>query len=180
MNEKYCYEYPRPSVTTDCLVFKYEEGKVKLLLIKRKNEPFKGMWAFPGGFLDMDEDSTTGAARELKEETGIICNNLLQLHIADKVDRDPRGRILSIIYASFLFDNTQSPQAMDDAAAVQWHDINNLPELAGDHKEILKKISTEITEGLTLGLSKFNNIKKNLTKTEIEGTLLCFQQLVGM
>ena len=92
-SKKYCYEYPRPAVTTDCVIFGYDEGELKVLLIERALDPFKGQWALPGGFMQMDEDAETCAMRELKEETGICITTMEQLYCFSKVDRDLRHRI---------------------------------------------------------------------------------------
>lgn len=175
MSKLHCYDYPRPSVTTDSVIFKHEKGETYLLLIKRKNEPFKGMWAFPGGFLEMDEDTKTGAARELYEETGISCKNLIQSHVADAVKRDPRGRILSVIYCGYHFDLSKQAKAMDDATEAKWHKINYLPTLAGDHILILKKVIIEFSESVNLGTQKFHYICNQLTATEKQGLLQDFK-----
>lgn len=175
MGKLHCYEYPRPSVTTDSVIFKHEKGETNLLLIKRKNEPFKDMWAFPGGFLEMDEDTKTGAARELYEETGINCQNLIQSHVADKVDRDPRGRILSVIYCGYHFDMSKEARAMDDASEAKWHNINKLPTLAGDHLQILREVIIEFSESINLGTHKFHYICNLLTATEKHGLLQDFK-----
>jgi len=178
MKAKHCYDYPRPSVTTDNVIFKNENGVTKLLLIKRKNEPFKGMWAFPGGFLDMDEDSKTGAARELKEETNIDCDNLVQFYIADAVDRDPRGRIISIIYTGYHFGSANEATAMDDAVETGWHSILNLPQLAADHLDILHNAALHFYEGIKLNTQKFKYICNRLTSEEKQDLLQDFKYLL--
>ncbi|MCU4174970.1 NUDIX domain-containing protein [Carboxylicivirga sp. N1Y90] len=133
---KYTYEYPRPALTTDViLICKGEETKV--LLIKRANEPYKHCWAFPGGFVDMHEDLSTGALRELKEETGIEGITIHQFRTFGAVDRDPRHRTVSVVYYAFV-DSELSAIAMDDAADVAWFNVDELPKLAFDHDEILK------------------------------------------
>ncbi len=136
MKEKYCYEYPRPAVTTDCVIFAYDEEDLKVLLIERKFEPYKGKWAFPGGFLNMDEDIETGAKRELYEETALKDIKLEQLHTFGDVGRDPRGRVISVVYFALISLDEQQAVAGDDAKNVQWFSVNNMPELAFDHKEI--------------------------------------------
>lgn len=99
-NHQYCYKYPRPSVTTDCVIFGYDEkvSSLSLLLIKRKSDPYKGYWAFPVGFLNIDEDAETGALRELKEETNMDPMFIKQLGAYTKVNRDPRDRVITIAY----------------------------------------------------------------------------------
>ena len=97
----YTYKYPRPAVTTDCVVFTQEE-EPKVLLIQRGNEPYKGCWAFPGGFMNMEETAEECAVRELKEETGLTVTRIQQIGAYSKVDRDPRGRTVSIAYLAIV------------------------------------------------------------------------------
>ena len=98
----YTYNYPHPAVTADCLVFAHTDEGMKLLLIQRKNEPYKGKWAFPGGFMDIDETTIDAARRELKEETGLVVGELHRVGIFDAVDRDPRERIITVAYYTIL------------------------------------------------------------------------------
>lgn len=135
----YTYEYPRPAVTTDAVVFKLtEEENLHILLIQRKNEPFKGQWALPGGFVDMEETLEQCAARELEEETGIKSIKLYPLGAFSEPDRDPRHRTISFAYWGFCKKN---PKIMpkSDAMNVGWFDLNHLPGLAFDHEKIIKK-----------------------------------------
>lgn len=140
--KKFCYNYPRPSVTADCILFANKDNKREVMLIKRKNEPFAGKWAFPGGFLDEDETLLQCAIRELQEETEIQLTGLKFLCMADKPDRDPRGRVISAIYYIVL---NEKPLAIanDDAQDVQWFNIEQLPPLAFDHNEIIKRAIDE-------------------------------------
>lgn len=94
----YSYKYPHPAVTTDCVIFGYDGTKLKVLLIERGNEPYKGRWAFPGGFLNMDESAEQGARRELMEETGMTAEYIEQFHAFTDPDRDPRERVITIAY----------------------------------------------------------------------------------
>ena len=134
----YIYDYPRPCVTTDCLIFKKLDGQWKLLLIERGNEPFKGCWALPGGFLEMEEDLETCAARELQEETGLIGIKLHQLCAFGSPNRDPRHRTISIAFWGFD-DTDQQAKGSDDAAKAQWFALDQLPQLAFDHVLIIEK-----------------------------------------
>jgi len=133
----YTYAYPRPAVTVDIIVFKNIENNPEILLIERKNEPFKNMWALPGGFVDKDEDIKTAAYRELAEETSIKNIQLSQLQAFGKPGRDPRGHTISIVHTGFLQNSNQKIQAGDDAKNLQWFSINDLPDLAFDHQEII-------------------------------------------
>ena len=134
----YTYNYPRPAVTADCLVFTRSDEGMKLLLIQRKNEPCKGKWAFPGGFMDIDETTVDAARRELKEETGLVVGELHRVGIFDAVDRDPRERIITVAYYTIL-DKPAEVSGLDDAAQAKWFSLTELPDLAFDHKEILQE-----------------------------------------
>ena len=141
---QYSYKYPRPAVSVDCVAISPEGGQMQVLLIKRKNEPFKGHWAFPGGFMEMDEDAATAARRELLEETGIRATQMMQVGAYTRVDRDPRDRVVSIAYVAY-FDRRPEAIAGDDAAEAQWFPINELPPLALDHAEILRDVKELIS-----------------------------------
>lgn len=140
--QKYIYNWPRPMVTVDAIVFNINDGNPKVLLIKRGNEPFKGKWAFPGGFVDMDEELEDAAARELAEETGLTGVKLTQLQAFGKCGRDPRGRNITIAFigrtpsASPRGEKNTKIKSGDDAAEAKWFDINNLPPMAFDHNDV--------------------------------------------
>ncbi len=134
----YCYEYPRPALTVDCIILTEVLNEIKILLIKRRYAPFKDKWAFPGGFVDMDETAEEAAKRELEEETGLIADDLIQIHTFSNVDRDPRGRTVSVVYYSKVIYEDVEIKAGDDAGEVSWFSIKNVPELAFDHQEILE------------------------------------------
>lgn len=138
MKQQYCYEYPRPAVTTDSIIFGFDEGELKILLIQRGIEPYKGSWAFPGGFLNMDEDADTGALRELEEETGIANAYMEQLYTFSGVDRDPRGRVISIAYYALVKLSDYLVKAGDDAGDARWFSLSEIPSLAFDHEHILQ------------------------------------------
>lgn len=135
-SKKYTYDYPRPAVTVD-LVLLSSEGEPRILLIRRRGEPFAGMWALPGGFIDMDESLEAAARRELYEETGVEVKRLEQLHTFGDPGRDPRGRTISVVYVSIVDAANVQPRAADDAAEVGWFPLHHLPALAFDHVEIL-------------------------------------------
>lgn len=133
----YTYAYPRPAVTVDIIVTKKTEDSEYILLIERKNEPFKNQWALPGGFVDIDEEIEDAAYRELKEETSIYEIKLNQFRTFGKIGRDPRGRIISVIYSGELINLKQKIEAGDDAKNLNWFHLNKLPEIAFDHKDII-------------------------------------------
>ena len=132
----YTYKYPRPAVTADCVVMTKEEVP-KVLLIERGFEPFKGCWAFPGGFLNMDETTEQCAIRELEEETGLKVADIHQIGAYSKVDRDPRGRTITVAYLAII-DAYAEVRGQDDAAKAQWFPIDALPPLAFDHEDIMR------------------------------------------
>lgn len=131
----FTYEYPRPAVTTDCIILRGKDP-MEVLLIQRKHEPFMGKWALPGGYVEIDEDIPEGAKRELQEETGLDKVDLVQFRTYGKPGRDPRGRTVSVVYYGFV-DQDEKAIAGDDASNVRWFDITDLPALAFDHAEIL-------------------------------------------
>lgn len=133
----FTYPYPRPAVTVDALVFRILRNETEVLLIKRGNPPFEGLWAAPGGFMDMDETPEVAVERELAEETGIAGVAFFQYHTYGAVNRDPRHRTISIAYAGLLPDRAQVAVGGDDAAEAGWFPISQLPPLAFDHHQIV-------------------------------------------
>ena len=131
----YVYKYPRPAVTADCIVFS-RYPKPQVLLIRRGNEPFKGEWAFPGGFLNMDETVQECARRELEEETGLVVQDIHLVGVYSRPGRDPRGHTVTPAFLSII-DYPLDVCGSDDAAQAQWFPLNQLPVLAFDHGEII-------------------------------------------
>ena len=138
----YCYKYPHPAVTADCIVFNKEDDKIFVLLIQRKNDPYKDCWAFPGGFVNIDESAEEAAMRELKEETGLEVSRIEQLKAYSTPDRDPRERVITIAFIAE--SKIKTVKGGDDAKEAQWFDISNLPPLAFDHEQILKDAMNKI------------------------------------
>ena len=144
--QKYTYKYPHPAVTTDCVVFGINGQKLEILLIERGNEPYKGCWAFPGGFLNMDENATQGALRELAEETGLKLEHIKEFGTFSDVNRDPRERVISIAF--YALTEKMDVQGGDDAAKAQWFALDEVPRLAFDHDLMLKKALQKLKEDL--------------------------------
>lgn len=140
----YTYKYPRPAVTVDIAALKKIGNRFKILLIKRKFDPFADMWALPGGFVDMDETIEAAASRELFEETNLSEIQLEQFHVFSELDRDPRGRTVSVVFIGFFTDQ-QEVIAKDDAKEACWYSLNELPELAFDHGEIILMIKNKMS-----------------------------------
>ena len=133
---EYTYKYPRPAVTADCVVMT-REAMPQVLLIERGFDPFKGCWAFPGGFLNMDETTEQCAVRELEEETGLKVEDIIQIGAYSRVDRDPRGRTITVAYLA-INDAPAEVRGQDDAAKARWFPIDSLPPLAFDHEDIMQ------------------------------------------
>ena len=133
----YTYEYPRPAVTVDILLFAQDSADRKILLIRRKNPPFKGHWAIPGGFIEMEESLEASAQRELHEETGLSEVQLTQLGAFGDPDRDARGRVITIAYYGVIEAERARVIAGSGAADARWFSTADLPALAFDHAKII-------------------------------------------
>lgn len=134
---RFSYDFPRPALTVDCVVFGLDDEGLRVLLIQRGREPFAGTWALPGGFVDMDETLEAAALRELEEETGLTGLVLEQLHTFGNPGRDPRGRTVSVVYFALVNLADHRPAGASDAADAAWFSHGALPQLAFDHADIL-------------------------------------------
>jgi 8-oxo-dGTP diphosphatase len=136
---KYVYDWPRPMVTVDAVVFAFFGNKAKLLLVNRAKEPFKGRWAIPGGFIELDEELEDAVARELEEETNLTNVPLQQMHTFGKIGRDPRGRQITIAFMGVATKGKNTIKGGDDAANARWFDIDRLPkDMAFDHNDVAR------------------------------------------
>jgi len=137
--KNHCYDYPRPSYTVDAAIIAKLDRKV--LLILRKHDPYAGKWAFPGGFMDMDETPEEAIVRELEEETHITGIELKQFKTYGALGRDPRGRTISTLFIGFVEHSTDvKAKGGDDAAEARWFPLDNVPDLAFDHGVIFKEL----------------------------------------
>jgi 8-oxo-dGTP diphosphatase len=134
----YTYEYPRPAVAVDCVIFGLDKTDLKILLIQRGHDPFKNAWALPGGFVEMEESLEDAARRELEEETGVKDVFFEQLYTFGTPTRDPRGRVISIAYFALVNLDEHPVTAASDADNAAWFPLEKLPTLAFDHKEVLE------------------------------------------
>jgi len=129
--------HERPSVAVDVVVFRLHEGRLKVLLINRRNPPFQRMWAIPGGFVGINESLEDAARRELEEETGVHDVYLEQLYTFGAPNRDPRMRVISVVYYALIPQTQGDVRAGDDASQTEWYSVDSLPPLAFDHTTIL-------------------------------------------
>ena len=164
----YQYEYPHPAVTTDIVIFTIRDKQLKLLLIMRGGAPYKGKWALPGGFVQLDEDLESGARRELAEETGITGVYLEQLYTFGAVDRDPRERVITVAYYALIPSDKIVLQAATDAEAVGWFSMDELPNLAFDHKEIVDMAHQRLVAKLDYSTIAFQFMPEEFSLSELQ------------
>lgn len=132
------YEHPRPALAVDIALFRESPQNTQVLLIERAHSPFQGQFALPGGFVEIDESLAEAASRELREETGLKDIHLTQIRAFGSPHRDPRGRVVSILYAATLPEGRPLDlQAASDAADTAWYPLDDLPHLAFDHAEMI-------------------------------------------
>lgn len=162
----YQYKYPHPSVTTDNVIFGFDGQTVKVLLIERGGEPYKGYWAFPGGFLEMDESAEEGARRELMEETGLTTGVVRQFHAFSAPDRDPRERVLTIAFYSLV--RMSEVKGMDDARRAGWFPLHEVPRLAFDHEEMLRVALEEVSKEIRLQTKVWKELTGGFSLDEVQ------------
>jgi 8-oxo-dGTP diphosphatase len=171
----YSYKYPHPSVATDCVIFGFDGIELQVLLIERGEEPFKGKWAFPGGFLREDETAEEGAKRELKEETNLTANYIEQFYTFSDPGRDPRERVISIAYYALV--KIQDVVGGDDAAKAQWFSMDNIPQLAFDHDRILRKATERLRERIHFQPIGFDLLPEKFTLKELQ---MLYEAILGV
>ena len=164
--KKYSYDYPHPAVTTDCVIFGFDGSDLKVLLIERGIEPFKGKWALPGGFLKMDETAHEGALRELEEETGMKNAYIRQFHTFTEPGRDPRERVITI--AHYALVRLQEVKGGDDAAQARWFTMDEIPPLAFDHDRILRMAQKMLRERIHFEPVGFELLPETFTMKQLQ------------
>lgn len=174
-DNKYCYKYPHPAVTTDCVIFGFDGIELQVLLIERGIEPFKGKWAFPGGFLNMDESAQEGALRELKEETGLENAYIEQFNTYSDPGRDPRERVITI--AHYALVRIQEVKGGDDAAKAQWFPIDEVPQLAFDHDKILRDAMRKLRERIHFEPIGFELLPEKFTMRDLQ---ILYESILGV
>lgn len=162
----YCYKYPHPAVTTDCVIFGFDGVSIKVLLVERGIEPYKGMWAFPGGFMKMDETAEECARRELEEETGLKSASVEQFHTFTSVNRDPRERVITV--AHYALVRLSEVKGGDDAASAKWFSHDEIPSLAFDHDHILRLALKVLKERICFEPIGFELLPEVFTMTELQ------------
>lgn len=163
---KYSYKYPHPSVTTDCVIFGFDGVKLKVLLVERGMAPYKGRWAFPGGFLNMDESAEEGALRELKEETGLEGAYIRQFHTFSAPQRDPRERVITIAYYALV--RMREVKGGDDASDARWFALDEVPPLAFDHDQILRKAEKTLRQQIHFEPVGFELLPEKFTIKQLQ------------
>ena len=163
---RYHYKYPHPRVTTDCVIFSFDGTKLRVLLVQRGIEPFKGFWAFPGGFVKMEESAEEGALRELQEETGLRGAYIKQFHTFSALIRDPRERVITIAYYALV--KLQEVKGADDAADARWYALDEAPSLAFDHDLILRTALKELRKQIHFEPIGFELLPEKFTIKELQ------------
>ena len=172
----FSYEHPHPAVTTDVVALTIREGQLAVLLIKRAKDPFARSWALPGGFVEIDEPLDEAARRELKEETGLEPIDLEQLYTFGEPDRDPRERVITVVYLALVPPDRSAVRAATDAEAVGWFGMHGLPTLAFDHHEILRLAGQRLKAKLEDSAVVFQLMPAAFTLTDLQAT---YQAIVG-
>ncbi|MBR4136098.1 MAG: NUDIX hydrolase [Bacteroidales bacterium] len=162
----YTYDYPHPAVATDTVIFGFNGKTLEILLIERGIEPFTGMWAFPGGFLKMDETAEECARRELLEETGLAIQTLKQLGAFSAVHRDPRERVVSIAFYTLV--NPSEVRGGDDAVNARWFPVEEVPQLAFDHDYIFRKAMQQLRKDIHFEPVGFELLGESFTMSELQ------------
>lgn len=168
---QYCYDYPRPALTVDIVIFSLRDDRLQVLLIQRGEAPYKGMWALPGGFVRMDESLEEAALRELEEETGLEDAYLEQLFTYGEIDRDPRGRVVTVSYFALIpTDKKVRFEGGSDVNRASWFPIDMLPELAFDHAVMVGYALRRLRYKLEYSAVGFELLPDSFTLTELQET----------
>jgi 8-oxo-dGTP diphosphatase len=166
--KKHCYEYPRPALTVDCVVFGFDEGALRVLLVQRDLEPWAGAWALPGGFVHMEETLEDAALRELSEETGVERVFLEQLYTFGAPGRDPRDRVVTVAYYALVKLSDHRVAAATDARDAGWFGVDELPRLAFDHERIVELALERLRAKVRYEPIGFELLPKKFTLSQLQ------------
>jgi 8-oxo-dGTP diphosphatase len=173
----YTYEYPRPALTVDIVIFTLREGHLQVLLVQRADEPYAGMWALPGGFVNMDESLEDAACRELEEETGLKPAYLEQLYTYGEPTRDPRGRTVTVAFFALIPAGVSIRiEGGSDARQARWYPMDVLPELAFDHSDIITYALRRLRYKLEYTAAGFELLSDEFTLSELQRT---YEMILG-
>lgn len=162
-------KYWHPAVTTDAVVFGFDGDKLNVLLIERGNQPYLGCWALPGGFIKEDDKSAEDSVyRELHEETNVDNLYLEEFKTFSNSQRDPRERVITIAYFALVVKNNYKIKGGDDARKAEWFPIDNLPELAFDHKEIIDEALEKLRYRIHFEPIGFHLLDKEFTMPQLQ------------
>lgn len=164
--QRYCYKYPHPAVTADCVIFGFDGVSIKVLLIQRAIDPYKGKWALPGGFMNIDESAEECARRELEEETGLKTASVEQFYTFTDVMRDPRERVITV--AHYALVRLSEVKGGDDAAKAQWFVQSEIPSLAFDHDRIVRMALARLKERICFEPIGFELLPDVFTMSELQ------------
>lgn len=166
--KSYTYKYPHAALTADCVVFGYDGRQLHVLLVERGLEPYKGLWALPGGFMKIDETIEECALRELREETGLESVYLEQFRVFSGIGRDPRERVVTVAFYALVRKSDYRLIAGDDAARAAWFALDEYPPLAFDHREIIAKARAHLREALRLRPIAFKLLDEKFSMSELQ------------
>ena len=165
---KHTYRHPRPAVSVDCAVFGVRDGTLQVLLVERDVAPFEGQLALPGGFVQMDETLDDAARRELQEEAGVDITFLQQVRAFSEVDRDPRGRVITVAYYALVKETDFQPKGGSDARSAAWYPASDHPPLAFDHRDILRAAHEHLSEQVQRRPLVFDLLPAKFTLFELQ------------
>jgi 8-oxo-dGTP diphosphatase len=163
------YEFPRPALTVDCVVFGLDAEGLKILLIRRGLEPFRNRWALPGGFVRIEESIDDAARRELREETGLENVFLEQLYTFGKLGRDPRERVVTVAHYALVNLANHRVHAASDANSAAWFDVRDLPKLPFDHEELVEKALGRLKGKVRYQPIGFELLRPKFTLSQLQG-----------
>lgn len=164
--KNFCYKYPHPAVTCDCVIFGFDGVQLKTLLIERGQEPYLGRWALPGGFMKIDETAEECTLRELQEETGLKNVEICQFNTYSAIDRDPRERVITISF--FALVKLSDVIGGDDARSAKWYAFDQIPPLAFDHDRILRDALHKLKETIFFQPIGFGLLPDIFTMPELQ------------